>query len=105
MNKLLKIALSIGFCLMFCCLSIGYAALQDDLTVTGTVSYNAPDSPGPDPSLNPDDGSEPEEGQEVTSGNYYYKYSKKDGLPGWRAFLTKDGKKLSDPGPYLETLN
>ena len=39
MNKLLKPVICIGFCLMFCFLSIGYANLNDGLTVTGSVSY------------------------------------------------------------------
>lgn len=40
MNKWIKLALSIGFCLMFCCLSIGYASLNDQLFVSGSVSYH-----------------------------------------------------------------
>jgi len=39
MKKLLNIAIGIGFCLIFCFLAVGYAALNDELHVTGTVSY------------------------------------------------------------------
>ena len=68
MNKLLKIVLCIGFCLMFCCLNIGYAALNDDLYVTGTVSYTPP---------------QPAEPKPVEAGTLYYSNSKN----GWTSTL------------------
>ncbi len=39
MNKIAKISLCAAFVVAFCCIAIGYAAVQDALDVNGTVSF------------------------------------------------------------------
>ena len=116
MKKCLKIILSIGFLLMFCCLSIGYAALNDELYVSGIVSYDAPDAT--DPELNPTiPGDEPPEiGDEFKYGDYIYIYEEngdgsKEDYVGWRVELTKQAKNdlkngvRTTLGPIMETID
>lgn len=88
MNKWLKSIMCIGFALMFCFLTVGYAALNDQLYVSGTVSYDAP---------------EPTEPTYPTVGTFYlrhndktvYSYAiKQTGINSYQVILDlpKDGK-------------
>ena len=118
MNKWLKSILCIGFALMFCFLSIGYASLNDELYISGSVSYDVPDASESDPNLNPTEGTAPPVvgESEYTYGDYIYKYEgngdgSKEDYVGWHVYLSQQGKdKLKKGGggkldPIMETID
>ena len=58
LGKWTKTIFGVGFAVLFCCLCVGYAALNDELSITGTVSADPPSYTMADYSLS--EGSIPE---------------------------------------------